>query len=78
MAAEADFKPPIWRGADGEPVSCVEKIKVLNDNLGEIRELCQESLEDAVLMGCDEDQFRLVIDHLAKSLVNPYKTHAEK
>jgi len=78
MAEEADFKPAVWRGPDGEPVSCVEKIKVLNDNLGEIHELCQDSLEDAVLMGCDEDQFRLVIDKMAKSLVNPYKARTGK
>lgn len=67
------FKPLVWRDPNGEPVSCVEKIKVLNDNLDEIKEMCQEALEDAVLMGCDETQFRGVIDQLAKSLVNPYK-----
>ena len=70
----AEFKPPVWLDPKGEPVSCVEKIKVLNENLDEIKEMCQEALEDAVLMGCDEAQFRGVIDQLAKSLVNPYKT----
>jgi hypothetical protein len=70
----AEFKPPVWLDPAGEPVSCVEKIKVLNENLDEIKEMCQEALEDAVLMGCDEAQFRGVIDQLAKSLVNPYKT----
>jgi hypothetical protein len=69
----SEFKPPTWRDPKGEPVSCVEKIKVLNENLDEIKEMCQEALEDAVLMGCDEAQFRGVIDQLAKSLVNPYK-----
>jgi hypothetical protein len=67
------FKPPVWRDPEGEPVSCVEKIKVLNENLEEIKEMCQEALEDAVLMGCDETQFRGVIDQMTKSLVNPYK-----
>ena len=69
-----EFEPPVWRDPKGAPVSCVEKIKVLNENLQEIQEMCQEALEDAVLMGCDEAQFRSVIDQLAKSLVNPYKT----
>jgi hypothetical protein len=69
-----EFEPPVWRDPRGEPVSCVEKIKVLNENLHEIQEMCQEALEDAVLMGCDEAQFRGVIDQLARSLVNPYKT----
>ncbi len=68
-----NFEAPVWLDPKGEPVSCVEKIKVLNENLGEIREMCQDALEDAVLMGCDEAQFRAVLDHLARSLTNPYK-----
>ncbi len=64
---------PTWLTPEGEPVSCVEKIKVLNENLEELRELAQEALEDAVLMGCDEAQFREVLQRLAEGLVNPYK-----
>ena len=34
----SDKKPdlPVWLTPEGEPVSCVEKIKVLNENLAEI------------------------------------------
>jgi hypothetical protein len=64
---------PTWLTPEGEPVSCVEKIKVLNENLEELRELAQEALEDAVLMGCDEVQFREVLARLAAGLVNPYR-----
>jgi len=64
---------PIWRAPDGEPVSCVEKIKVLNENLEEIHALAQEALEDAVLMGCDETQVREVLAGLVRSLENPYR-----
>ena len=64
---------PTWLTAEGEPVSCVEKIKVLNENLEELRALAQEALEDAVLMGCDEAQFREVLRRLVAGLVNPYK-----
>jgi len=73
MADTASGEFPVWRTPEGEPVSCVEKIKVLNENLEELRELAQEALEDAVLMGCDEAQFRLVLRRLAEGLVNPYK-----
>lgn len=65
--------PEIWRGPDGKPVSCREKIKVLNENLAEIAELCQDALEDAVLMGCDEAQLRSVLKTLVDGLVNPYR-----
>jgi hypothetical protein len=64
---------PIWRTPEGEPVSCVEKIKVLNENLAELRELAQEALEDAVLMGCDEQQVREVLAGLVAGIVNPYR-----
>ena len=44
----------VWRSPSGEVVACVEKLKVLRENLEEIQQLCQDALEDAVLMGCDE------------------------
>jgi hypothetical protein len=72
-AAKRDPDLPTWLTPEGKPVSCLEKIKVLNENLTEIREMCQDALEDAVLMGCDEAQFREVLDILARSLTNPYK-----
>lgn len=64
---------PVWLTPQGEKVSCVEKIKVLNENLEEIQALAQDAFEDAVLMGCDESQFRQVIQAIAQGLVNPYK-----
>jgi len=64
---------PTWRTPEGEAVSCLEKIKVLNENLEEIRDLAQEALEDAVLMGADEAQFRAVLHEIAEGLANPYK-----
>jgi hypothetical protein len=67
---------PTWLTPEGEPVACVEKIKVLNENLEELRALAQDALEDAVLMGCDEAQFRDVMHQLANRLVNPYKRGA--
>ena len=63
---------PTWLQPDGVPVSCREKIKVLNENLEEIREMAQDALEDAILIGCDEKQFRTVLRMLVDSLENPY------
>jgi hypothetical protein len=64
---------PVWLTPAGEPVSCLEKIKVLNENLEEIRALAQDALEDAVLMGCDEAQFRQIVHNISEVIVNPYK-----
>ena len=63
---------PIWLQPDGVPVSCREKIKVLNENLQEISELAQDALEDGILMGCDEAQLRQVLHLVIDGLTNPY------
>ncbi len=63
---------PRWLRPDGLPVSCHEKIKVLNENYAELRQMAQDALEDAVLMGCSEAQIRAALHELVDSLVNPY------
>lgn len=47
-----------WRTPQGEPVACLEKLKVLEQNLAEFQEMALDILEDAVLMGCDVEQVR--------------------
>jgi uncharacterized protein (UPF0335 family) len=63
----------VWRTPAGEPLSCVEKIKVLEENLDEIRQMTQDALEDAVLMGGDEAQLRAVLHEMVEALENPYR-----
>ncbi|MEX2201871.1 MAG: hypothetical protein WD711_10790 [Dongiaceae bacterium] len=70
---KSTWQPPVWRTPEGQPVSCIEKIKVLNDNLEEIRQMAQDALEDAVLMGSDETQVRETLTRLIASLENPYR-----
>ncbi|MDX9861489.1 MAG: hypothetical protein RBS99_11280 [Rhodospirillales bacterium] len=53
-------------------MACREKLKVLSENLDEIRQCCQDALEDAVLMGCDEGQVREVFEAIVRSIRNPY------
>jgi len=66
-------KPPVWRAADGSPISCLEKIKVLNENFEELHQMCQDALEDAVLMGCPEDQVKGALHALIDSLATTFK-----
>ena len=47
-----------WHRPDGSPVSCAEKIKVLDQNLAEFRAVALDFLEDATLMGCDVEAVR--------------------
>ncbi len=64
---------PTWLSPEGMPVGCTEKVKMLNENILEIREMCVEALEDAVLMGCDERQMREVLLRLVRTLEEPFK-----
>jgi hypothetical protein len=63
---------PRWRSPRGEVIACVEKLKVLRENLDEIRQNCQDALDDAVLMGCDESQFRHALTDLIANLQSAY------
>jgi len=69
-------KPPVWRHEDGTPVSCLEKIKVLNENYTELQQTAQDALEDALLIGCNETQVRQALHELVDALVNPYQGFA--
>lgn len=69
----AKSEPDVWQQPDGSVMSCEESILVLRENLGEIEEICQEALEDAVLMDVSEAQFREVLRNMVDTLTNPYK-----
>lgn len=70
---KAPAEPAVWRQPDGTPLACEDKIDVLRENLAEIQEICQEALEDALVMEVDEAQFRQVLHTLVDGLVNPYE-----
>ena len=75
MNARFPKTSPVWRQSDGKPVSCLEKIKVLNQNIQEIETLCADALEDGVLRGCDAGQIKAALHELIDGLVVP---HAKK
>jgi len=73
-----DPAAPRWTSPSGEVIACVEKLKVLRENLEEIRTLCQDAIDDAVLMGCDEAQFREALVQLAAGIESAYKGLPQK
>ena len=62
-----------WRTPEGAPVACNEKIKVLNQNMEELREQIQDAMDDALLMGCDIEQFRQAVAEMVHSLESSFK-----
>ena len=63
----------IWKRPDGSVVACTEKLKVLRENLDELRQMAQDAFEDALLMECAESQIRAVFQEVITELENPYR-----
>lgn len=62
---EKKILPKIWKGKNNETISCTEKIKLLNENIIEIKRMSDDAIEDAVLMGVDSNQ---VLNTIIKSI----------
>lgn len=60
-----------WPQPDGTPISCREKIKVLDENWAEVETVLREAFEDAVLMGVDPEALRRRLAALVSSLRGP-------
>ena len=68
--------PDSWPGADGAPLSCREKLKVLAENHAEVAQVLRDTFEDAVLMGVDETAMRRVLTDLVAALPSPRRKAA--
>ncbi len=62
--------PGIWPRADGTPVSCREKLRVLEENHVELAQVMRDAFEDAVLMGVDPMAMRRVLAEMVAGLGN--------
>jgi hypothetical protein len=62
-----------WVDEAGAPVSCIEKLKMLEQALAELRQVAQDTFEDAILMGCAEAQTRAVLLAIIEGIENPYR-----
>lgn len=63
--------PDRWLQPNGTPLSCTEKLKVLNENHAELAQVMQDAFEDAVLMGVDEAAMRDLLRRMVDALRSP-------
>ena len=61
-----------WVTPSGDPIACRDKLRVLDDNLQEARQVLQDAFEDAVLMGVDPARVRQVFAELTANLGAPH------
>lgn len=57
-----------WKDAQGNPLSCREKIKVLEQNMRDLTRDYQDALDDAVLMGCAPQAFKSEVLAMVEAL----------
>ena len=58
----------LWIDKNNKIISCEETNKVLNENFTEVSSVLQSAFDDAVLIGCDEDDFKKKVVKLMNSL----------
>ncbi len=63
-----------WLQPDGSPVSCREKLRVLEENHAELRGMLGDAFDDAVLMGVDPAAMRGVLIAMVEALESPVRT----
>lgn len=61
----------IWPQEDGQPVTCQEKLCMLEENWQEVQQVLADAFEDAVLMGVSEQVMRERLAELVTSLSSP-------
>ena len=59
-----------WVKDDQSVVSCTEKIKVMNENFDELKQLAQDAFEDGILMEVSDQQMRDVLHQIVDDLKN--------
>lgn len=62
---------PVWSQSNHQPVLCKEKIKILNENYAELMQVMQDSFDDAVIMGVDEQDMRDLLKKIVDQLRSP-------
>lgn len=63
---------PIWHNDALEKITCVEKIKVMEESLDELQNIAKDAFEDGILMGISEEQLRQCLVNLMLNLKTSY------
>ena len=60
-----------WPQPDGAPVSCREKLRMLDENHAELAQVMRDAFDDAVLMGVDAEAMRRILTEMVGGLKTP-------
>lgn len=63
--------PTLWPQPDGQPISCREKLRMLEENHVELVQVLRDAFDDAILMGVDEAWMRRTLLGMVSELQSP-------
>ena len=66
-----------WKKPDGSPVACKEKLRVLEENLEELKGPIKDALEDALVLGCSEASARRALHALIDAIQTDVKENPD-
>ena len=73
MKAEVQTSSLNWPQSNGKPVTCKEKLKILEENKTELTQYMRDVFEDALLIGVDEEFMRDFLKDMVDQLRSPVK-----
>ena len=62
------FEEQLWIDKEKKIISCIETNKMLNENCLEVCNVLQSAIDDGILMGCDEEDFKKKLKRLVNDL----------
>ena len=65
---KSNEKEFLWIDKNSKVISCEETNKVLNENFIEVSSVLQSAFDDAILIGCNEDDFKKKVLKLTNGL----------
>ena len=68
MKNNKNLLPKFWLSKNKDRISCKEKVKILNSNFHDFKNLLEETYDEALLMGVDPKQIKTVLNGLLKNI----------
>ena len=62
------MKYPVWHNDANEKVTCIEKIKVMEQGMEELAQMAEDLLVDGILMGISRQQLQNSLMQLIQNL----------
>lgn len=59
---------PVWHNDQKEKITCIEKIKVMEEGLDELLQMAEDLLGDGVLMGISQAQLKGAMAEMMQQL----------